>query len=179
MRKFMILFACSILCVLSGLGIFGLELSKIKENVQYVHGNKVTYATTLSNKAKEIDLTSNYSNSLYAGYDLNLNEDQLQISDVKEDKNLDPNAIEITYSNALKMQKSHKGQDRHFLAIHFQMKETNTKENANKQLMNSMIDSWKTKEVKLEEISNQDKVVSVRYGSNLKDKIKIHQGTNV
>ncbi len=179
MRKFFILFACSILCVISGLGIFGLELSKIKENVQYVHGNKVTYVTTLSNKAKEIDFTSNYSNALYAGYDLNLKDDQLQIKDVKEDKNLDPNAIEITYSNALKMQKSHNGQDRHFLAIHFQMKESKNKENANEHFINSMIDSWKTKEVKLQKISDQDKVVSIRYGSNLKDKIKIHQGTNV
>ncbi len=175
MRKFMILFVCSILCVLSGLGIFGLELSKIKENTHYIHGNEVTYATTLSNRASQVALTANYSNNLYEGCDFNLSEDQLNFSDVKEDTSLDPNAIEITYSDALDIQKSHNGNDPHFLAIHFKMKD-NEKNYTKQHLLNAIVKSWKNKELNYEEIAQKDKVVKIRYGSNLKDKIKIHQG---
>jgi hypothetical protein len=174
MRKLFVACVLAFVCIIAGFGIFSIEASQIKTKVSSIHGNKVTYSKVMDDSVKQIDLASFYTGDVSANSTIQLKKDgNLNLTDIQEDSSIDPNSIEITYSDVFDLVNNNSSEKQKNMAYHFELKEDDKNQNSDK-LAQAAVNTWNKKSMDIEKVDHKDKKVKIRYGSNLKDKINIY-----
>lgn len=183
MRKIIIVFVAAIICFGVGIGVFAMEASSIQEEPVYLSGKQTTYTQTVADNVDKVSIENEYS-----GYQTISDDDEdegtLHFTEVKEDSSMDPNTIEITYSDVFEIKNYtdtdwDDGREETEMDLYFYLKEntktTNTSKTTNnfKKAMEKAASVWSKKKVKVNQVSGEDQQVSIRYGSNVARKLDI------
>lgn len=167
MRRIIILFICSVVLFLSGLGVFASELSQFKTKKQSLKGKEVTVEKKIDEDVTKVFLPD------YWEVDGN---QALQI-DAQEDDSLDANTIKITYSNVMQLESDVEDDEDQgktvTMGFYFDTDLEDSKESWQDWVEYGM-NLWKSKTIPMYQLTENQKKVEIRYGSNLKDKI-IHE----
>ncbi len=164
MRKIILLFVCSVVLFLSGLGIFASELSQFKTQKQSLKGKEVTVEKKIDEDVAKVSLPD------YWEVDGN---QALQI-DAQEDENLDANTIKITYSNVMELESDVEDDDDQGKTVYMGFYLDLDLEDSKKSWQDWVeygVNLWKSKTIPRYQLTENQKKVEIRYGSNLKDKI--------
>ncbi len=164
MRRIIILFICSVVLFLSGLGVFASELSQFKTKKQSLKSKEVTVEKKIDEDVTKVFLPD------YWEIDGN---QALQI-DAQEDESLDANTIKITYSNVMQLESDVDDDEDEgktvSMGFYLGMDLEDSKESWQDWVEYGM-NLWKSKTIPTYQLTENQKKVEIRYGSNLKDKI--------
>lgn len=164
MRKIIILFVCSVVLFFSGIAVFASELSQFKTKKQSLKGKEITVEKKIDEDITKVSLPD------YWEVDGN---HALQI-DAQEDESLDANTIKITYSNVMQLESDVEDDDDQEKSLEMGFYLDTDLEDSNKSWQDWLeygMNIWKSKTIPTYQLTEDQKKVEIRYGSNLKDKI--------